>query len=203
MSGSLISLFPIGMYYSSLQLDQKFIDLIKSLKYLRVKNENGFISDTCYLLDLEENKKIKQEILDHVKVYLYDIIKIQKTYNIDITTSWANKHDPGDFSQEHNHNNSIISGIAYIDVLPDSGELIFNNPFSNLGLPLDLQVENYSQFNSNEAKIIPKNGDLFLFPSSLKHKVTINKSNHERYSIAFNVMVRGVYGFYEKELTIN
>ena len=119
-----------------------------------------------------------------------------------MSTSWANKHDTSDYSQEHSHNNSIVSGIYYISVEDSSGNLVFANPNANLGLSLELNLQDFNQFNSNEAIVVPKNGDLFLFPSSLRHKVEKNKSPNQRYSIAFNVMAKGMYGTHEKELLI-
>jgi uncharacterized protein (TIGR02466 family) len=95
-----------------------------------------------------------------------------------------------------------VSGIYYISVEDSSGDLIFSNPNANLGLSLELNLQDFNQFNSNEAIVVPKNGDLFLFPSSLRHKVKKNKSSNQRYSIAFNVMAKGMYGIHENELLI-
>lgn len=199
---TLISIFPTALYHTNIPVDDNFQNEIKNLEYLRVKNDNGFISKNYRLLEDADYINFKKEIMVHVRTYLFDILRVKKNYNLYMTTSWANKHSPLDFSQEHNHNNSIISGIYYTDVDNSSGDLIFSNPFQNFGLSLELQLENYDQFNSNEARMTPQKGDLVLFPSALKHRVEKNRSNNDRYSIAFNIMAKGTYGVYEKELLI-
>lgn len=200
---TLISVFSTALYHTNIQIDDSFKNEIQNLEYLRVKNDNGFISKNYHLLEDAGYINLKKEIMNNVRTYMFDILRIKKSYSLHMTTSWANKHNPGDFSQEHNHNNSIISGIYYTDVDENSGDLIFANPFANFGLTLELQLENYGQFNASEARITPKNGDLILFPSSLKHKVDKNRSSNDRFSIAFNVMAKGSYGIYEKELIIS
>jgi uncharacterized protein (TIGR02466 family) len=200
---TLISIFPTALYHTNISVEENFQQDIENLEYLRVKNDNGFISKNYHLLENASYANFKKNLLDHTKTYLYDILKIKKSYRLEITTSWANKHSFGDYSQEHNHNNSIVSGIYYTNVNEESGDLIFTNPFSNFGLSLDVQLDNYGQFNSNEARITPKNGDLFLFPSALKHRVDKNRSTSDRFSIAFNIMARGTYGIYERELLIS
>lgn len=199
---TLISTFSTALYHSNIPVDINFEEDIKNLEYLRVKNDNGYISSNYHLLDLAEFINIKKIIMDNVKTYVYDILRIKNSYQLYMSTSWANRHDVDDYSQEHCHNNSIVSGIYYISVEETSGNLVFASPNPNLGLSLELNLQDYNQFNSNEVILVPKNGDLFLFPSSLKHKVEKNKSPSQRYSIAFNVMAKGMYGAYEKELLI-
>ena len=199
---TLISTFSTALYHTNVPVDINFETEIKNLEYLRVKHDNGYISSNYQLLNIAEFINIKKIIMDNVKTYVFDILRVRNSYQLYMSTSWANKHDTNDYSQEHSHNNSIISGIYYISVEDTSGNLVFANPNANFGLSLELNLQDYNQFNSNEAIVVPKNGDLFLFPSSLKHKVEKNKSPNQRYSIAFNIMAKGMYGTHEKELLI-
>ena len=41
---------------------------------------------------------------------------------------------------------------------------------------------------------MPKNNQLFIFPSWLLHSVSNNESDQERYSLAFNVYIKGKIG---------
>ena len=45
-------------------------------------------------------------------------------------------------------------------------------------------------------------GKLVLFPSNLMHRVEENKSNANRYSLAFNLYCRGNFGHKEGQLTL-
>jgi uncharacterized protein (TIGR02466 family) len=199
---TLISTFSTALYHTNIPVDINFQEEIKNLEYLRVKHDNGYISANYHLLDIADFINIKKIIMDNARTYVFDILRVRNSYRLHMATSWANKHDTDDYSQEHAHNNSIISGIYYIDVENTSGNLIFSNPTPNFGSTFELNLQDHNQFNSNEAIILPKNGDLFLFPSSLKHKVEKNKSPNQRYSIAFNIMINGMYGMHEKELLI-
>ena len=199
---TLISTFSTALYHSNIPVDINFETEIKNLEYLRVKHDNGYISKNYQLLNIAEFINIKKILMENVRTYVFDILRVRNSYQLYMSTSWANKHDTSDYSQEHSHNNSIVSGIYYISVEDSSGDLVFANPNANLGLSLELNLQDFNQFNSNEAIVVPKNGDLFLFPSSLRHKVEKNKSPNQRYSIAFNVMAKGMYGTHEKELLI-
>ena len=86
-----------------------------------------------------------------------------------------------------------ISGVWFISGLSkNSGQFVVhcqNKLFGNL---LDLpKKENPHNYVLDKNHFNPKNGDLILFPSDLKHSVTANRSDEERFSLAFNYMIRG------------
>ena len=45
-------------------------------------------------------------------------------------------------------------------------------------------------------------GKLMLFPSNLMHRVEENKSNRDRYSLAFNLFCKGRFGHKEGQLVL-
>ena len=51
---------------------------------------------------------------------------------------------------------------------------------------IKLTPEKYNVLNSETFLLPMTDGELVLFPSSLRHSVPINKSNEERYSMSFN-----------------
>jgi uncharacterized protein (TIGR02466 family) len=197
-----ISAFSIPILLSRIQINPNEISFIKDLDYRRVDFDNGFISSNLNILNLDQLLVIKQHINDLIAVYAHDILKIKKQYDFFISTSWANIHSTDDFAQEHNHANSIFSGIVYIDVDDTSGEIIFYNPTPNLGLSLEFEVDHRNQFMTNRIELTPCVGDVIIFPSSIKHSVSKNKSLNNRYSLAFNVFAKGVYGNHERTLII-
>ena len=202
MITSIITTFSTAIGVSKIKLDDSIVNSIKDLEYRRVENDNGYISIDLNLLNKHELIDLKKSIIDSVRSYIHSIVKVSEDCRFELTTSWANKHSTSDFSQEHNHVNSLISGILFISIPEDSGNNVFYNPNPNLGLSLEFNYTDFNQYNSNKIEMKPTAGDLLIFPSSLKHSVTKNKSNDDRYTIAFNVFAIGQFGSHERSLTI-
>ena len=72
-----------------------------------------------------------------------------------------------------------------------TGKLVVHSDHKLFGNLLDFPKRVYNEFNGDNYSFTPRNGDLLIFPSTLKHSVTHNEVDIERYSIAFNYMVRG------------
>ena len=51
---------------------------------------------------------------------------------------------------------------------------------------IKLNPKKYNNLNSETFLLPMVDGELVLFPSSLRHSVPINKGNEERYSMSFN-----------------
>tara|TARA_Y100000590_G_scaffold427957_2_gene538741 strand:+ start:223 stop:867 length:645 start_codon:yes stop_codon:yes gene_type:complete len=82
---------------------------------------------------------------------------------------WFNIAQPGESTGRHNHKDeAAISGLFYIKVPEDSGELIFFIP------------------GKNKITIPVKEGRMLLFPADLDHAVDLNRSEDARISLAFN-----------------
>jgi len=82
---------------------------------------------------------------------------------------WFNAMSPGDRTSLHCHDDfdEILSGVYYIRVPQNSGNLI---------LKMD-----------NDVEIIPEEGVTVLFSPALDHQVLTNESEQVRLSIGFNV----------------
>ena len=64
---------------------------------------------------------------------------------------------------------------------------LFNVPNIIKRLPIvRIGTEKYNQLNSETFLLPMTDGELVLFPSSLRHSVPINRGNEERYSMSFN-----------------
>lgn len=82
---------------------------------------------------------------------------------------WLNAQDPGQSTSEHNHdeNDELLSGVYYIRVPPESGDLVL----------LD---------GALTSRVRPAEGMFLFFPPSLVHRVEANRSGSRRLSLAFN-----------------
>jgi uncharacterized protein (TIGR02466 family) len=167
--------------------------------------ENGSYTENKRILDSAELSDLRGKIQVHIDHFLHQILDCDDRLNFEIQNSWANRHDKDDFAGSHRHSNSIISGIYYPEVYDQSGAIVFQKDKSYYNLWTDtveigFNYQKYSNqdrlnvFNADAWGIYPQVGDLLLFPSLLYHSVTENLSDNTRYSLAFNVFPKGIFG---------
>ena len=98
---------------------------------------------------------------------------------------WFSVNSYGDYTTLHNHRDSILSGVFYVDI-PDEnmGKINFerSDDISYFLPPL----ENYNNFTGERASYQPETGRVLIFPSWLKHSVDANRSKKNRISVSFN-----------------
>ena len=137
---------------------------------------------------------LKNNLVIAVNKYIYES-KIK--YNLQYTIfAWANVNMKGDYHVPHNHPHSWLSGVYYVsmpnqrndqshrkDLAPS--HISFFDPRSHVNM---LSIEGDQQ-NRDEYRVLPKEGDLLLFPSFLQHMAHPNTSDSPRVSISFNVSV--------------
>ena len=58
-------------------------------------------------------------------------------------------------------------------------------------------------FNADRWGIAVQKGDLTIFPSHLMHEVDVNKTDKDRYMIAFNYFLEGTIGDNTRQVKIN
>jgi len=200
------NLWPTPVYENNFYLDESGVKYIKNITYERMATDNGFISIDRYLLNDNKLSNIKKEIDLHVENYTKKFLDIKDNAEFYMLNSWATRHDPGDWCQPHYHGSSLISGVYYLDVPKNSGDIIFQRMSSHVNLfhtSINLEYNKQNYVNEDLQVFKVKNGDVLLFPSHLMHKIRKNLSNEPRYSLAFNYFVRGKFGAKEYELEIN
>ena len=191
MNGELHPLFSIPVYKEKLRLlDNNEQTFLKNIELCEQTLGNWSSVDN-HLLNNPELFYLKKNIENILQSYCKSILHID--IEIYITNSWLNKTYPSQQHFLHNHSNSIISGVYYIDV-EDSLPLI---TFNRMQLPflLNFIPKEFTMFNSTEWSIPVENGSLIIFPSTLYHYVKPNDSNKTRISLAFNSFVKGNIGF--------
>ncbi len=157
----------------------------------------NFITINKQILELEELSNLKQNFLEVLLHYSFDILKIKNTFLI--TDSWATRNPPGTFHAEHVHDNSIFSGIFYVDV--EGGELeLIVDPLYSKNFKFTYEIESYNILNSKSWKLGLKPNMLVIFPSWVSHRVTINDSKTDRRIIGFNTFTLGAFG---SDLTVD
>lgn len=103
-----------------------------------------------------------------------------------ITNSWFSVQQPGSKLNQHNHPGSMVSGVIYVNVDEDSSQLFFDNPNEILHYTWWKGV-GWTDYNCEYSTIEPKNGDLIMFPSWLKHgSMDQENKTKDRTIISFN-----------------
>lgn len=173
-------------------LDLNYLESIDYILYgnsgYRSLNENILLD--YYFQDL------KKQIEYALNAFLFDAMHFTQGKIIH-TGSWINLHTPGDYAPKHNHTNSFYSGVFYLDVPKDSGKIWFSKSLSTSTYAtstISPDIKEFNVYNSNEFGFEVENNDLLLFPSHLIHEVDVNKSNSNRYSVAFNYFLHGILG---------
>ena len=185
---NLRQLFATPLLQTYFPVQDKILEFVKSQDY--TYHSNGYITSED-LLDHPQMHVVRDCITERVQEFLYGDCGISDEMKLELVSSWANLHKKGDFAQVHAHYNSIISGVWYLTTTPKSGKLILHSDHKLFGNLLDFPKRVYNEFNGDNYSFIPKVGDLLIFPSTLKHSVTCNEEDIDRFSVAFNYMLRG------------
>jgi uncharacterized protein (TIGR02466 family) len=106
-----------------------------------------------------------------------------------MNSMWLNCNDTGNYNHSHNHPGCDLSGVLWLKVPKNSGNIVFESPCS---FQQYKTLSNYSEEFKKSTNaydwfyVEPQEGLMILFPSHLNHSVTSNKSDQERISVDFN-----------------
>ena len=182
MKEELLQIFPtpvlITKYQGDLKEEIKYVD---NLAYKEQKGNGNFKTTDTYLMEIEELKNIKNFFYDSLNRFTKNIS--QSEQRLVITQCWANKNPPGSKHHEHVHPNSILSGVFYLKQDKTLPPIQFNKSIQHA---MKLDPKKYNNLNSESFLLPCVAGELLLFPSNLKHSVSINMGKEARISLSFN-----------------
>ena len=116
------SYFGVPFYKSKIYLDPSIINETKNLDFNRINEDYCFASQNKYVMNDNLFQPITEQVIAHSELFFRTFLKISKNINFKITNSWIIKHVRGDYSKEHRHDNSIFSGIIYLQTNENSGK---------------------------------------------------------------------------------
>ena len=106
---------------------------------------------------------------------------------LELSNIWLNINRYKDSNFEHVHPFSKVSGVFYIKVPENSGNLIFISSQATECYLNEDHIKEFNKFNSSKFEIRGEENTLYLFPSWFKHRANMNSSKEERISISFNL----------------
>ena len=130
--------------------------------------------------DYEPLKDILAETMREIQIPEKPIVSMG-------VSSWLNINPKGSFNVLHDHSgkiNNFLSGVFYVKVPENSGNIYFKDP---RGLVKCFPDEQYFATGIDEMELQPQENMLLIFPTWLSHRVGMNMSEEDRISIAFNI----------------
>ena len=164
-------------------IDLKYQDRDEDPMGRELSNRGGWQSNQMDIGDC------KSEILKNI--IMSSVSKLPMSGNFSCTIEgWKNINEPGNFNIPHSHPRSDLSGVLWIKTPKNCGNIVFESPeIFNRYQELD-SYSDESKFDSNNYMtyyFTPKEGNVLIFSSNLRHEVKENKSNEDRISYSFNI----------------
>jgi uncharacterized protein (TIGR02466 family) len=179
-----------GIFIYNLNISKDYKKYYTSLKY-DSDPDSQQSKDKSVLKNLSE---IEKEINLACCHFIKEILHMECDYFI--FNSWFTLTKPKKESHSHIHSNSWLSGVYY----PEEHKG-FNIRFYNDNINVFYtDVKSYNIYNTKYWTITPKKNQLVLFHSGIRHKIIKNESNKNRYSLAFNLLPKGVFGFLDSKV---
>ena len=197
------SLFPKYVFKKNIGVEKEIIDFCSQQEFKRMESNNGDFSNNFQILK-NVPVDLDKTLLRHVRIFLEKglCLNLHKHWP-EIVCSWIVRHGKNDFAHNHWHENSHFSCVYYINQEENGNIWLENDAKSNItysGFKFEYTDDN--SFNCNNYKLDVKSGDLIMFPSCMLHNVEKNIKDTYRYSLAFNVFMKGSFGNDEYQLEI-
>ena len=185
------NLFPTAVTY--FDFGSKLTDLeLKFITEQETRNNDGnTTSINNNLFESAELAELARFCEESLQQYFKEVYAPKHDVTPYITQSWANYTKKGQWHHKHEHPNSFISGVFYVQAQKDIDKIYFyKNGYQQIKLPTD----NYNLYNSDSWWLGVETGQLILFPSHLTHMVQTVQTDETRISISFNTFLKGYIG---------
>jgi uncharacterized protein (TIGR02466 family) len=181
------------VYISKLdrELTKKELSFVDKIKLDIYNNEGNKTSNDNYILNNKSFSSLKEDLNLRVQDYFNKVLSTTDAVTPYITQSWLNYTETNQYHHKHQHPNSLVSGVFYINCDENFDKIKF---FNDTYKTIKPEVKNWNLWNSETWWFSVKTGDVILFPSSLTHMVETKEGINTRISLAFNVFIKGTVG---------
>ncbi|MAT87374.1 MAG: hypothetical protein CL532_02320 [Aestuariivita sp.] len=154
--------------------------------------KNGYAGYTSYasLEDLAwrfPTFKILAKVLDkHVAAFVKDLQFDLGDKKIKLDSLWINILPTGGIHPSHLHPHSVISGTTYVSMPKGASAIKFEDP--RLAMMMAAPVKKMDARNEvrNFVYLNPRESEILLWESWLRHEVPLNSTDKDRISVSFN-----------------
>ena len=156
----------------------------------RSNKGNSWHSSDHYM---EEDNLLSSILLSSIDNYFASNKIFKEKMQYCILNAWININSKGGSNALHDHPGASLSGVFWINAPKDSGNIVFRNPNSfTEASTLDGYADHLTaSFNKYQSFYLePKEGCMVLFPSHIQHRVRENRSNKDRISMSFNILIK-------------
>ncbi len=193
MEAIINSIFPTPIYVSKIdrELTSEELLFIDETKLNVSKNDGNTSSKDSYILNNKIFSSLKENLDLKIQDYFDKVISPSNNITPYITQSWLNYTETNQYHHKHQHPNSLVSGVFYINCHEEHDKIKFFKDSYKIVRP---EVKNWNLWNSETWWFPVKTGDIILFPSSLTHMVETKQGDNTRISLAFNIFIKGKFG---------
>ena len=186
-------IFPTPIYMSKLdrELSKKELTFVEKSKLDFYKNEGNITSNDNYILNQKVFSSLKEDLYLRVQDYFSKVLSYTDAITPYITQSWLNYTETNQYHHKHQHPNSLVSGVFYVNCHEQFDKIKF---FREDYKTIKPEIKDWNLYNSESWWFTVKTGDIILFPSSLTHMVETKEGDNTRISLAFNVFIKGIIG---------
>ena len=182
---------PVIKFQFERELNKNELNFIDACEKNSHTNYGNKSSNDTYILNNNELSEINSFCQKGLQSFFDIVFNPGSNAEIYITQSWLNWTYSNGYHHTHSHQNSIISGVFYINADKTVDNITFGRQKHRI---VELYPKQFNDYNSDEVDFKVTTGELLLFPSELQHRVNNTKGNNKRISLAFNSFVKGELG---------
>lgn len=183
--GKVANLFATPFYNAKLGLN---LNLLESECYkhkekdpgVRCSNALGWQSNIITSGGILDDSLI-QGIIQSANEFC-EVIKIPPVM---LDVLWININPKYSYNQPHTHPGCVLSGVYYIKIPDQSGDLVFITPYEN-AINTSMDMNNGVSICNSLYRITPQEDQILIFPPWVQHLVEQNLSDDDRISVSFN-----------------
>jgi uncharacterized protein (TIGR02466 family) len=196
MNYKIIDIFPTAVMKVKLnrEITKEELDFVNKQQSNCIENAGNYYSKNTFILNEMKMNNINNFCNEALQTYFEKIINPITKTNIRITQSWLNYTNTKQFHHEHNHPNSILSGVFYFSADENEDTICFRKEEYK---QIQILFKGANDYNTYQTDIKVQTGDLVLFPSNILHFVPQVQTSKTRISLAFNSFISGEIGIPE------
>lgn len=191
MKVELKPIFPtaVGLVKFDKGLTAKQKNFIVDLK--RTPNQGNETSVDRYLAKHKVLSTLHNFCTESINNYFQEVYRPKYQVNLKITQMWANYSQKGQWHHQHEHPNSFLSAVFYMQSDKNLDKIYFSKPKYR---QLSVHTEDFQAYNSDEWWFPTEENLLIIFPSDLTHRVAPVEAEKTRISISMNTFPIGILG---------